>query len=50
MKIKLYLTCGKGAEDLSALRPTDGSMGEKGGANGEQPQAKGQGEQDTGVL
>lgn len=39
-----------GTEDLPALWPTDGSMGEEGGANGEQPQTQSQGEQDTGVL
>lgn len=43
----LHLT---GAEDLPALRPADGSLGEEGGADGEQPQAQGQGEQDAGVL
>lgn len=39
-----------GTEDLPALWPADGSMGEEGGANGEQPQTQSQGEQDTGVL
>lgn len=39
-----------GAEDLPALWPADGSVGEEGGANGEQPQTQSQGEQDTGVL
>lgn len=39
-----------GAEDLPALWPADGSMGEEGGENGEQPQTQSQGEQNTGVL
>lgn len=39
-----------GAEDLPALWPADGSVGEEGGADGEQPQAQGQGQQDSGVL
>lgn len=39
-----------GTEDLPALRPADGSVGEEGGANGEQPQTQSQGEQNAGVL
>lgn len=39
-----------GTEDLPALWPVDGSVGEEGGANGEQPSTQSQGEQDTGVL
>lgn len=46
-KCFLHLT---GAEDLPALWPADGSLGEEGGADGEQPQAQGQGEQDARVL
>lgn len=48
--MKLMHILSTGTEDLSALRPADGGLGEEGGAHGEQPQTQSQGEQNTRVL
>lgn len=47
MKFYLFVP---GTENLPALRPADGGVGEEGGADGEQPTAQGQRESHTRVL